>query len=130
MLTEVVWLQIRVAGEEQVGACSIGTTIRRLRLRWLGHVMRMPEERVARQVLFGQLTGTRPVGSPPVTLRGLLRKDVLLLNGGGGQVFMVGAGINSAWRRLHGGLALIRCYEVFRSLHGLEIHWNGSQGSP
>jgi hypothetical protein len=29
----------------------------------------------------------------------------------------------------HGGLALIRCYEVFRSLHGLEIHWNGSQGS-
>jgi hypothetical protein len=26
------------------------------------------------------------VGSPPVTLRGLMRKDVLLLNGGGGQV--------------------------------------------
>ena len=66
--------------------CSIGTTIRRLRLRWLGHVMRMPGERVARQVLFGQLRGTRPVGSPPVTLRGLMRKDVLLLNGGGGQV--------------------------------------------
>jgi hypothetical protein len=43
---------------------------------------------------------------------------------------MVGAGIKSAWRRLHGGLALIRCYEVFRSLHGLEIHWNGGQGSP
>ena len=66
--------------------CSIGTTIRRLRLRWLGHVMRMPGERVARQVLFGQLRGTRPAGSPPVTLRGLMRKDVLLLNGGGGQV--------------------------------------------
>ncbi len=29
--------------------CNIGTTIRRLRLRWLGHVMRMPGERVARQ---------------------------------------------------------------------------------
>jgi hypothetical protein len=66
--------------------CNIGTTIRRLRLRWLGHVMRMPGERVARQVLFGQLRGTRPVGSPPVTLRGLMRNDVLLLNGGGGQV--------------------------------------------
>ncbi len=51
----------------------------------LGHVMRMPEERVARQVLFGQLRGTRPIGSPPVTLRGLMRKDVLLLNGGGGS---------------------------------------------
>jgi hypothetical protein len=75
--------------------CNIGTTIRRLRLRWLGNVMRMPGERVARQVLFRQLRGRRPVGSPPVTLRGLMRKDVLLLNGGGGQVH-VGAGINSA----------------------------------
>jgi hypothetical protein len=66
--------------------CNIGTTIRRLRLRWLGHVMRMPAESVARQVLFGQLRGTSPVSSPPVTLRGLMRKDVLLLNSGGGQV--------------------------------------------
>jgi hypothetical protein len=46
----------------------------------------MPGERVASQVLFGQLRGTRPVGSPPVSLRSLMRKDVLLLNGGGGQV--------------------------------------------
>jgi hypothetical protein len=48
--------------------------------------MPMPGERVARQVLFGQLRGTRPVGSLPVTLRDLMRKDALLLNGGGGQV--------------------------------------------
>ena len=46
-----------------------------------------------------------------MTLR-LMRNDVLLLNGGGGQVH-VGAGINSAWREQHGGLALIRFYEVF-----------------
>jgi hypothetical protein len=45
----------------------------------------MPGERLARQVLFGQLRGTRPVGSPPVTFRGVMRKDVLLLYGGGGQ---------------------------------------------
>jgi hypothetical protein len=31
---------------------------------------------------------------------------------------------------IHGELWFIRCYEVFRSLHGLETHWNGSQGSP
>jgi hypothetical protein len=48
--------------------------------------MRMPGECVAQQVMFGQLRGTRPVGSPPVTLRGLMRKDMLLLNGSGGQV--------------------------------------------
>jgi hypothetical protein len=29
---------------------------------------------------------------------------------------------------LHGGLVLIRCFQVFRSLHGQEIHWKGSQG--
>jgi hypothetical protein len=46
--------------------------------RMLGHVMRMPGERVARQVLFGQLRVTRPVGSPPVSLHSLMRKDVLL----------------------------------------------------
>jgi hypothetical protein len=44
------------------------------------------DECVARQVFFGQLRGTWPVGSPPVSLRSLTRKDVLLLNGGGGQV--------------------------------------------
>jgi hypothetical protein len=48
--------------------------------------MRMPGERLARQVLFGQVRGTRPVVSPLVTLRGLMRNDVLLLNGGGGKV--------------------------------------------
>ncbi len=90
-------------------------------------VMRMPDERVARQVLFGQLRVTRPVGSPPPNLRGIMCRDVLLLNGSEVR-FMVGAGIKSAWRRLHGGL--IRCYEVFSSLHDLEIHCNSSQGSP
>jgi hypothetical protein len=39
--------------------------------------------------------------------RSLMPKDALLVSGGGGQC-MAGAGINGAWRRLHGGLALIR----------------------
>jgi hypothetical protein len=47
-----------------------------------------------------------------------------------GVRFMVGAGINNAWRKQHGGLALIRCYEVFRSLHGLEIHWTAAKAHP
>ncbi len=110
--------------------CSVGTTIRRLRLRWCHqpagpcHAHAWRACRTSRQVLLGQLRDTRPVGSPPVTLRGLMRMNVLLLDGGGGQVHGR-AGINSAWRRLHGGLALSRCYDVFRSLHGLEIHCNG-----
>jgi hypothetical protein len=39
---------------------------------------------------------------------------------------MADTGIISAWRRLHGGLALIRLFEVFRSLHSLEVHWKGA----
>jgi hypothetical protein len=105
-------------------------TLHLLRLRWLGHVMRMPGEHAAQQVLFGQLRGARPVGSPPVSLHGLMHRDVLLLNGGGGHVHGQRWYQKSALGRKHGGLVLVRCYEVFRSLHGLEIHWNGSQGSP
>jgi hypothetical protein len=48
--------------------------------------MGVPGERVAWQILFEQLTGTRPIGSLPVSLRSLMRKDVLLLNGAGGEV--------------------------------------------
>jgi hypothetical protein len=43
---------------------------------------------------------------------------------------MAVAAINSALARLHGRLALIRWFDVFRALHGLGIHWNGSQGPP
>jgi hypothetical protein len=50
--------------------------------------MRMSAERVARQVLFRQLRGTRPMDSPPVSLRSLMRKDVLQLHGGKGQVLV------------------------------------------
>ncbi len=57
--------------------CHVGATIRPLRQWWLGYIMRMPDEHMARQVLFGQL-------------RGMV-----------GVRYMAGAGINSAWRRLH-----------------------------
>jgi hypothetical protein len=63
--------------------CHTCTTIHCLRLQWLGHVMRMPSERLARQALFRQPRSTKPVGPLPVSLRHLMRKDVLLLNGGG-----------------------------------------------
>jgi hypothetical protein len=43
-----------------------------------------------------------PVGSPPVSFCSLMHKDVLLLN-------------RSHWRRLHGRLALILCFDLFRS---------------
>jgi hypothetical protein len=49
-------------------------------------IERSHSERVAWQVLFGQLRGTRPLGSPQVSFQSHMRKDMLLLNGGRGQV--------------------------------------------
>ena len=37
----------------------------RSRLRWLGHVSRMEDDRPVKSLLYGELTeGTRPVGRP------------------------------------------------------------------
>jgi hypothetical protein len=58
-----------------------------------------------------------------------MRKVALLLNGGGFQIHSQ-RWYQQCMERLHGGLALIRCFQVFTSLHGLENHWNGSQGPP
>jgi len=33
-------------------------------LRWLGHVIRMPSNRLPRRLLYGELLGQRPVGRP------------------------------------------------------------------
>jgi len=33
-------------------------------LRWLGHVLRMPSNRLPRRLLYGELLGQRPVGRP------------------------------------------------------------------
>ena len=34
------------------------------RLRWLGHVFRMPNDRLPKKLLFGQVKGLRPPGRP------------------------------------------------------------------
>ena len=34
------------------------------RLRWVGHIIRMEDERIPKKVLDGKLNNTRPVGKP------------------------------------------------------------------
>ena len=67
---------------EQCGVPSIEILLRRRRLTWLGHILRQPEERLIRKVLFGQLTGSQKRGKSPTTLRKLLHNDWLALQGG------------------------------------------------
>ena len=49
-------------------------TIERSQLRWLGHVLRMPEERLTRQALLARPEGTRPVGRPRTTWTGHIKR--------------------------------------------------------
>ena len=50
---------------EQVGIPSMYALLTKGRLRWLGHVSRMEDDRISKDVLYGELTiGTRPAGRP------------------------------------------------------------------
>ncbi|CAH1249934.1 Hypp8727 [Branchiostoma lanceolatum] len=57
---------------------SIETTMARHRLRWAGHVRRMPATRLPRQILFSQLEhGTRSRGAPKRRFRDQLKATLL-----------------------------------------------------
>ena len=43
---------------------SVESQLRSKRLRWLGHTFRMPNDRLLKTLLFGQVKGTRPSGRP------------------------------------------------------------------
>ncbi len=43
---------------------SVESQLQGKRLRWLGHVFRMPNERLPKKLLFGRVKGPRPPGCP------------------------------------------------------------------
>jgi len=47
------------------------------RLRWLGHVSRMEDGRIPKDLLYGQLaTGSRPVGRPALRFKDVCKRDM------------------------------------------------------
>ena len=54
----------------------LSTRLIRRRLEWLGHVARMPDHRIPKQVLFGWLPQPRPAGGPRRRWRDVVRKDL------------------------------------------------------
>ena len=61
----------------RTGLQSIECQLLRRQLRWVGHVLRMPDERYPKQVLFSQLTdGRRNNGGPKKRFKDHLKKSV------------------------------------------------------
>ena len=66
---------------EATGSSSLFSILKTRRLRWLGHVHRMSETRLPRQILFGELSnGARHRGRPKLRLKDVLKRDLNHLN--------------------------------------------------
>ena len=72
--------QERISTEEiaqRIGLpANIDDLIRCHRLRWLGHVARMASDRLPKQVLFGELSATRPRHGPKKRYRDVISADL------------------------------------------------------
>ena len=56
---------------------SIFKLLRQRRLRWLGHVHRMPEGRIPTDLLYGELASAkRPTGRPQLRYRDVVKRDM------------------------------------------------------
>ena len=49
---------------EELGVQPLLLKLEKSLLRWFGHIVRMPQDRIAHQILFVQPTGMRPLGRP------------------------------------------------------------------
>ena len=59
------------------GSIPLSTVIVRERLRWLGHVLQMKDDRLPKIVLFGQPSGaTRKAGRPCLSWEDVINKDL------------------------------------------------------
>jgi hypothetical protein len=56
--------------------CDVGELVTRSRLRWLGHVVRMGEDRLPPQMLYGSLEGRGKVGRPVGRWKDMIEGDI------------------------------------------------------
>ena len=63
---------------QQAKQLSIHAMLRQRRLRWVGHVHRMPHSRLPRAILYGELaSGVRPAGRPLLRFKDVCKQDLL-----------------------------------------------------
>ena len=66
---------------EQAGIQSVFAILSQKRLRWLGHVRRMQDGRIPKDILYGELaTGSRPAGRPVLRYKDVCKRDMKTVN--------------------------------------------------
>ena len=66
---------------------TVSSKVMRRRLEWLGHLARMPDERMPKTALFSWLPKTRPHCGPKRRWRDVVKKDLTVLEVGAGSWF-------------------------------------------
>jgi transcription termination factor 2 len=63
---------------ERANTTSIEAMVARHRLRWIGHVQRMPDDRLPKRILYAELVnGNRPVGGPKKRFKDQLKRTLI-----------------------------------------------------
>ena len=65
---------------KQTGIANIRTVIKLARLRWFGHVHRMPDSNEVKRVMNLQVEGKTPVGRPKLTWQRAVDEDLKRLH--------------------------------------------------
>jgi hypothetical protein len=91
----------------RAGLPSIADTITLRRFTWLGHIARMEDTRLIKQLLFSQQPGQRQRQRPRFTLRRAMQQDVTTLHGGqpNGRSWFQESHDRSYWRQALQALA-------------------------
>ena len=81
-MSRVRW-QDRITNEEvgrRFGVENLEQRLRRMRLRWFGHVKRRSENSILRRVMELEVEGRSPVGRPKKTWSKVVEEDMRKLN--------------------------------------------------
>ena len=99
-ILEISWKD-RIPNKEVLARAettNIFAMLTKRRLRWLGHVTRMDDGRIPKDILYGELaTGTRPTGRPTLRYKDVVKRD-LKAGGIAPGGFEAVAADRSAWK--------------------------------
>ena len=69
-----------ITWQERAGIFSMYTLLKQRRLRWLGHVVRMADGQIPKDLLYGELVqGHRPRGRPQLRYKDICKRDLKAL---------------------------------------------------